>query len=62
MEPTWKAGALFVHDQLQDVLTMDALESSHPISVPVEHTDQIREIFDRVSYAKGNKIMMHITY
>lgn len=53
MEPSWKNEDQFIRDHLQEVFKLDALESSHPISVPVEHTDQIREIFDRVSYCKG---------
>jgi aminopeptidase N len=53
VEPSWKNTDQFVRDHLQEVFMLDALESSHPISVPVEHTDQIREIFDRVSYCKG---------
>lgn len=53
VEPSWKNKDQFIRDHLQEVFMLDALESSHPISVPVEHTDQIREIFDRVSYCKG---------
>lgn len=34
-------------------MTLDALESSHPISVVVQHPDEISEIFDRISYGKG---------
>ena len=32
---------------------LDAMESSHPIEVPVSHPDEINEIFDGISYAKG---------
>ena len=32
---------------LQSVMKIDALESSHPISIPVGHPDEISEIFDR---------------
>jgi aminopeptidase N len=53
VEPSWRNKDQFIRDHLQEVFMLDALESSHPISVPVEHTDQIREIFDRVSYCKG---------
>jgi len=44
----------FVVDEVQRVFALDALESSHPISVPVSHPDEINEIFDRISYSKGN--------
>ena len=36
---------------------IDALESSHPISIPVKHPDEISEIFDRISYGKGASII-----
>ena len=41
----------------KDVLRIDALESSHPISIPVKHPDEISEIFDRISYGKGASII-----
>jgi len=53
VEPSWRNKDKFIRDQLQEVFMLDALESSHPISVPVERTDQIRQIFDRVSYSKS---------
>ena len=37
---------------LQDVFNVDGLANSHPIYVPVNHPDEINEIFDRISYAK----------
>ena len=37
---------------LQDVFNFDGLISSHPLYVPVNHPDEISEIFDRISYAK----------
>lgn len=38
---------------LQNVMIVDALESSHPISVVVRNPDEINEIFDHISYNKG---------
>ncbi|XP_066470721.1 endoplasmic reticulum aminopeptidase 1 [Tiliqua scincoides] len=38
-------------------MTVDALESSHPISSPVENPAQILEMFDDVSYDKGACIL-----
>ena len=43
----------FVTGEVQHVMTTDALESSHPISIEVRHPDEINEIFDRISYEKG---------
>ena len=42
----------FVVGDLQDVFNFDGLISSHPLYVPVNHPDEISEIFDRISYAK----------
>ena len=57
MEPSWKALEQFVVHELQNVFGLDALESSHPISIAVGHPDEINEIFDRISYAKGASII-----
>ncbi|KAB1281025.1 Endoplasmic reticulum aminopeptidase 1 [Camelus dromedarius] len=40
-----------------DVMEVDALNSSHPVSTPVENPAQIREMFDDVSYEKGACIL-----
>ena len=42
---------------LWTLIQIDALESSHPISIEVKHPDEINEIFDRISYAKGASIL-----
>lgn len=56
VEPSFKWLQQFVTRDVQDVMALDALESSHPISVPVNHPDEINEIFDRISYGKGKKL------
>uniref|UniRef100_A0A8C0QZ94 Aminopeptidase n=1 Tax=Canis lupus dingo TaxID=286419 RepID=A0A8C0QZ94_CANLU len=40
-----------------DVMEVDALNSSHPVSTAVEDPAQIREMFDEVSYEKGACIL-----
>ncbi|NWX15596.1 ERAP1 aminopeptidase, partial [Aegotheles bennettii] len=40
-----------------DAMAVDALNSSHPISTPVEDPAQILEIFDDVSYDKGSCVL-----
>ncbi|XP_009702186.1 PREDICTED: endoplasmic reticulum aminopeptidase 1, partial [Cariama cristata] len=40
-----------------DAMAVDALNSSHPISTPVEDPAQILEMFDEVSYDKGSCIL-----
>ena len=40
-------------NDVQDVFGIDALESSHPISVEVNDPNEINELFDDISYGKG---------
>ncbi|XP_052557472.1 endoplasmic reticulum aminopeptidase 1 isoform X1 [Tympanuchus pallidicinctus] len=40
-----------------DAMEVDALNSSHPVSTPVEDLAQILEMFDEVSYEKGSCIL-----
>ena len=52
---------------VQGVMGLDSLESSHPISIVVNHPDEISEIFDGISYSKGKndhikKIFLHINF
>ena len=39
--------------EIHGAMTLDALESSHPISVDVKDPSEIFEIFDSISYQKG---------
>ena len=57
VQPNLKLLEQFVVSSLQDVFRIDALQSSHPISIPVKHPDEINEIFDRISYGKGAAII-----
>lgn len=57
IKPQWKSMDLFVVYELQAVLILDALTSSHQIFVHVIYPDEINEIFDRISYAKGASII-----
>ncbi|XP_011497365.1 PREDICTED: aminopeptidase N [Ceratosolen solmsi marchali] len=57
VEPSWKALEQFVVHDMQNVFAPDALESSHPITIEVDNPDEINEIFDRISYAKGASII-----
>ena len=47
----------FVTKELQNVMRLDALETSHPINVVVHHPNKINEIFDEISYKKGASII-----
>lgn len=47
----------FIASEQQQALSLDALENSHPIEVPINHPDEIRTIFDAISYAKGSSVI-----
>jgi aminopeptidase N len=51
--PEWKMWTQFAVDEQQTAMKLDALEHTHPIEVEVRHPDEIRTIFDTISYAKG---------
>ena len=55
LAPQYRYGCLQALDFL-GVMDADSLPSSHPISVQVDHPNQIAEIFDSISYRKGNLI------
>ena len=57
VQPDMKYMEQFIVSEVQDVFRVDALQSSHPISIPVGHPDEIQEIFDRISYGKGASII-----
>jgi aminopeptidase N len=57
MFPEWKVWTQFAVDDLQLALKIDSLEHTHPIEVPVNHPDEIRTIFDAISYQKGASVI-----
>lgn len=59
--PKWNMWTQFIVDDQQPALRLDALENTHPIEVAVHHPDEIRSIFDAISYNKGASVihMLH---
>ena len=55
--PEWQMWTQFVTDEQQGALRLDALENTHAIEVPVRHPDEIRSIFDTISYSKGASVI-----
>ncbi|XP_020706338.2 endoplasmic reticulum aminopeptidase 2-like isoform X4 [Athalia rosae] len=55
--PEWGMMNQFILDKTQSALDLDALASSHPISVPVKDPSEIEAIFDTISYNKGASIL-----
>ncbi|XP_008211798.2 endoplasmic reticulum aminopeptidase 2 isoform X2 [Nasonia vitripennis] len=57
ISPEWSMMDQFILDKIQPALDLDALASSHPISVPVKDPSEIEAIFDTISYNKGASIL-----
>jgi len=55
--PDWEMESQFLTMDLHRVLDLDATINSHPIVQEVAHPDQITEIFDTISYAKGASVL-----
>ncbi|XP_052749082.1 aminopeptidase N-like [Galleria mellonella] len=61
VEPTWRADRNYAVDNILSVLTLDSLESSHPVSVPIDDPKRISEVFDEISYRKGSTLIRMMT-
>lgn len=57
MYPDWKLWEQFIVGAQADALSLDALESSHPIQVPIKHAKEVEEVFDLISYRKGSCVV-----
>ncbi|XP_066252705.1 aminopeptidase Ey [Euwallacea similis] len=57
VNPKWKDLDLFLVSELHESLSLDALKSSHPISVKVNDPEEVNDIFDKISYSKGASII-----
>lgn len=55
--PDWKVWTQFIVDEQSLALKLDALENTHPIQVVINHPDEIRTIFDAISYEKGASVL-----
>ncbi|XP_077419319.1 aminopeptidase N-like [Vanacampus margaritifer] len=59
-EPTWNIKDQIILDDVQQVLNLDALASSHPLSWREDEVNtpaQISEIFNTISYSKGAVVL-----
>ncbi len=55
--PEWQMWNQYVAERFAVAVRLDALKTSHPIEVEVHHPDEINEIFDQISYAKGSVVI-----
>ena len=59
--PDWDAWTEFVQSVFGVAQSLDAMKSSHPVEVEVQHPDEIHDIFDAISYAKGASLIRMIS-
>ncbi len=59
--PDWEMWTQFASNDQQAAFRLDALDNTHPIEVPINHPDEIRAIFDTISYSKGASVI-HMLY
>ena len=54
--PEWKLWEQYVATEFMAALHDDSLRNSHPIEIPVKNPQEIREIFDHITYNKGSAV------
>ncbi|KAI9357634.1 peptidase family M1-domain-containing protein [Zopfochytrium polystomum] len=57
VEPTWRMDEQFFYHESLNALDADASSLSHPVSLNVTNSEEIEEIFDDISYAKGASLL-----
>jgi puromycin-sensitive aminopeptidase len=55
--PEWQLWDQFVASDYLNAQSLDALRSSHPVEVTVDDPEEIRSIFDAISYDKGASVI-----
>ncbi|GIY17547.1 glutamyl aminopeptidase [Caerostris extrusa] len=53
VEPGWRMMDQFIVSTSQDAMSLDGLESSHPVMTDVDNPEEIDAIFDFISYKKS---------
>eukprot|EP00727_Mastigamoeba_balamuthi_P007514 m51a1_g3383 putative puromycin-sensitive aminopeptidase-like (864) ;mRNA; f:495047-498699 len=57
IHPEWDTWTDFVYADLLRALSLDSLDSTHPIEVPIKSALEVNEIFDAISYSKGASVI-----
>ncbi len=55
--PEWKVWNQFIVEEQSAALKLDSLANTHPVNVTINHPDEIRTIFDNISYEKGASVL-----
>lgn len=58
--PEWAPFQDFISDELYPALSLDSMNSTHPIDVPVYSSTDVPQIFDAISYSKGASVIRMI--
>lgn len=56
--PDFNIWTVFYTEIVLEVLKYDGLKNSHPVEVPVSHPNEIKDIFDHISYNKGAALLL----
>ena len=51
-----QVGQQFTVEKMHVVFSVDALATSHPMSMPVNKRNEVNELFDSIPYAKGKYV------
>lgn len=55
--PDWNMWTQYGESVFSLALDLDCLATTHPVEVEVGHPDEVNEIFDTISYAKGSAVI-----
>ena len=55
--PYYRMWDQFITNHLGRVLSLDGLCSSHPIQVPIEHAEEVKQVSDVILYCKGDSVV-----
>ncbi|PRD28130.1 UNVERIFIED_CONTAM: Erap1 [Trichonephila clavipes] len=59
VEPGWRMMDQFIVSTSQDAMSLDGLESSHPVMTDVDNPEEIDAIFDFISYKKVTLLLIY---
>ncbi|KAL9112862.1 MAG: hypothetical protein Q9227_002939 [Pyrenula ochraceoflavens] len=57
LEPEWEMENGFVSQRYQQALAMDSIKGSHPIEIVIKKDSDVNQIFDNITYAKGQSVI-----
>lgn len=55
--PDYKIWEQYTTDAFSSALRLDGLKSSHPVIVPIQHAEEVEQVFDAISYCKGSTVV-----